>query len=110
MQSQLFTRYSYDECTNEEKLFEKLDELLNEGKVEYNTENQYTFKIKDLELSDDEIQELCDLFDSVEVFPYMEEDSTEDFDDYDDYNDFDDDGDDYNGRRYKSKDDDYEDF
>jgi superfamily I DNA and/or RNA helicase len=109
MQSQLFTRYSYDECTNEEKLFEKLDELLNEGKVEYNTENQYTFKIKDLELSDDEIQELCDLFEEVEVFPYMEEDSTDD--DYDDdYNDFDDDGDDYNGRRYKSKDDDYEDF
>jgi hypothetical protein len=109
MQSQLFTRYSYDECTNEEKLFEKLDELLNEGKVEYNTENQYTFKIKDFELSDDEIQELCDLFEEVEVFPYMEEDSTDD--DYDDdYNDFDDDGDDYNGKRYKSKDDDYEDF
>jgi hypothetical protein len=108
MQSQLFTRYSYDECTNEEKLFEKLDELLNEGKVEYNTENQYTFKIKDLELSDDEIQELCDLFEEVEVFPYMEEDSTDD--DYDDYNDFDDDGDDYNGKRYKSKDDDYDDF
>lgn len=109
MQSQLFTRYSYDECTNEEKLFEKLDELLNEGKVEYNTENQYTFKIKDLELSDDEIQELCDLFEEVEVFPYMEEDITDD--DYDDdYNDYDDDGDDYNGRRYKSKDDDYEDF
>ena len=105
MQSQLFTRYSYDECTNEEKLFEKLDELLNEGKVEYNTENQYTFKIKDLELSDDEIQELCDLFEDVEVFPYMEEDIT-----YDDYNDYDDDGDDYNGKRYKSKDDDYEDF
>jgi len=109
MQSQLFTRYSYDECTNEEKLFEKLDELLNEGKVEYNTENQYTFKIKDLELSDDEIQELCDLFEEVEVFPYMEEDSS-DFDDYDDYDDFDDDDDDYNGRRYKSKDDDYDDF
>ena len=109
MQSQLFTRYSCDECTNEEKLFEKLDELLNEGKVEYNTENQYTFKIKDLELSDDEIQELCDLFEEVEVFPYMEEDSS-DFDDYDDYDDFDDDDDDYNGRRYKSKDDDYDDF
>ena len=108
MQSQLFTRYSYDECTNEEKLFEKLDELLNEGKVEYNTENQYTFKIKDLELSDDEIQELCDLFEEVEVFPYMEEDITDD--DYDDYNDYDDDGDDYNGNRYKSKDDDYDDF
>ena len=108
MQSQLFTRYSYDECTNEEKLFEKLDELLNEGKVEYNTENQYTFKIKDLELSDDEIQELCDLFEEVEVFPYMEEDITDD--DYDDYNDYDDDGDDYNGKRYKSKDDDYDDF
>ncbi len=109
MQSQLFTRYSYDECTNEEKLFEKLDELLNEGKIEYNAENQYTFKIKDLELSDSEIEELCDLFDEVEVFPYIESSDDEDFDDFDDYSDFDDDEDDYNGRRYKSKDD-YDDF
>jgi hypothetical protein len=108
MQSKLFTRYSFDECTNEEKLFEKLDALLQDGKIEYNAEDQYTFKIKDIELTDSEIQEICDLFDELEVFPYMESD--DDIDDFDDFDDFEDEEDDYTTRKYRSKDDDFEDY
>jgi len=109
MQSKLFTRYSFDECTNEEKLFKKLDALLQDGKTEYNAENQYTFKIKDIDLTDSEIEEICDLFDKLEVYPYMETDD-DDFDGYDDFDDFDDEEDDYTTKKYRSKDDDYDDY
>jgi len=102
MSSKLFTRYSFDECSNETKLFEKLDILVEDGKIEYNTEDQYLFKIKDIDLTDDEIEDLCQIFDKLEVYPFIEEtDSDDDFDDFDDDSD-----DDYTGRHYK---DDYED-
>jgi hypothetical protein len=102
MSSKLFTRYSFDECSNETKLFEKLDILVEDGKIEYNTEDQYLFKIKDIDLTDDEIEDLCQIFDKLEVYPFIEEiESDDDFDDFDDDSD-----DDYTGRRYK---DDYDD-
>jgi hypothetical protein len=107
MQSQLFSRYSFDECTSEELLFEKLDSLAQDEKIEYSTEDRYTFKIKDIELRDEEIEELLDLFENLDVYPYMNEDADElEFDDYDTY----DDDDDYTNSRYKSKGDDYDDY
>ncbi len=109
MNSQLFTRYSFDECTNEQKLFEKLDSLLEEGKIEYNAENQYVFKIKDIDLTDYEIEDLCYLFDSLEVYPYMESED-EEYEGFDDFDDFEDEEDDYTTKRYKSKDDDFDDY
>jgi len=103
MSSKLFTRYSFDECSNETKLFEKLDSLLEEGKIEYNSEDQYLFKIKDIDLTDDEIEDLCEMFDKMEVYPYI--DSIDD--DISDDDDNDDNSDDYTGRRYRG--DDYDD-
>jgi hypothetical protein len=106
MSSKLFTHYSFDECGNEGQLFERLDEFSNDGKIQYSVENQYVFKIKDLELSDDEIQDLCNFLDSMDVYPYIiEEEEDDDFDDFDDFNESDDD---YSGKRYRSNDD-YED-
>lgn len=110
MNSQLFTHYSFDECTNEEKLFDKLDTLLQDGKIEYNTESQYVFKIKDIDLTDNEIEDLCELFDKLEVYPYLESDDTDDFDDFDDFDSFDDEEDDYTTKRYRSKGDDFDDY
>jgi len=101
MSSKLFTRYSFDECSNETKLFEKLDFLLEEGKIEYNSEDQYLFKIKDIDLTDDEIEDLCHFFDKLEVYPYI--DNLDD-DDIDDDIDGIDDSDDYTGRRYRGND------
>ena len=103
MSSKLFTRYSFDECSNETKLFEKLDSLLEEGKIEYNSEDQYLFKIKDIDLTDDEIEDLCEMFDKMEVYPYI--DSIDD--DISDDDDNDDNSDDYTGRHYRG--DDYDD-
>lgn len=107
MQSQLFTRYSFDECKNEKKLFEKLSHLQKEDKIEFSKEDQFTFKIKDIELSDSEIEDLLEFFDNQDVFPYLEEiDDLE----FDDYNDFHDEDDDYTSKRYRSKDEDYDDY
>ena len=99
MSSKLFTHYSFDECGNEAELFERLDEFYNDGKIQYSVENQYVFKIKDLELSDDEIQDLCNFLDSMDVYPYIAEEEEEESDDFDDFDD------DYNGKRYRSNDD-----
>jgi hypothetical protein len=105
MSSKLFTHYSFDECGDEEQLFERLDEFSNDGKIQYSVENEYVFKIKDLELSDDEIQDLCNFLYSMDVYPYIIEEEEEESDDFDD---FDESDDDYNGKRYRSNDD-YED-
>jgi len=108
MQSQLFTRYSFDECKNEKKLFEKLQLLKKEDKIEFSKEDQFIFRIKDIELSESEIDELTGFFDDQDVFPYMEELDELEFED--DYNDYQDEDDDYTSKRYRSKDDDYDDY
>ena len=63
----------------------------------------YLFKIKDIDLTDDEIEDLCEMFDKMEVYPYI--DSIDD--DISDDDDNDDNSDDYTGRRYRG--DDYDD-
>jgi hypothetical protein len=109
MSSKLFNFYSFDECSDEDKLFNKLDLLKNESKIHYTQDDNYLIKIKDLELTDDEIEKLSVFLDSLNVLPYLgyEEEMDNDFDDYDDDSD-DDNDDNYNGR-YKSRNDDYDD-
>ena len=108
MSSKLFNFYSFDECSDEDKLFNKLDLLKNESKIHYTQDDNYLIKIKDLELSDDEIEKLSVFLDSLNVLPYLghEDEGDTDFDDYDDSDDDIDDN--YNGR-YKSRNDDYDD-
>ena len=48
----LLTHYSYDECSDENLLFEKLDQLVDDSKISYKIEEKYIFKIEDLELTD----------------------------------------------------------
>jgi hypothetical protein len=99
--SKLFNYYSFDECSDEEKLFERLDELTSHDKIEYSEQDKYLIKIKDIELDDDEIEDLCEFLDKNNVYPYLGYDEDDDYSD-DDY-DIDED-DDYNGksREYKS--------
>lgn len=109
MDSQLFSRYSYDECKDEKKLFEKLKQLSKQGKLEFSKEDQYLFKVKDIELGEKEIDDLNDFFDKLDVFPYLEEiDELESYDYNDDYQE--DEDDEYISKRYRSKEDDYDDF
>lgn len=110
MSSKLFNFYSFDECSDEDKLFKKLDLLKNESKIHYTQDENYLIKIKDLELTDDEIEKLSVFLDSLNVLPYLghEDEGDTDFDDYDDDSGNDDIDDNYNGR-YKSRNDDYDD-
>lgn len=87
----LHTWYSMDECLDKKKLFEKLDKLRDEGKIEYEKESLDIFKIEDIDLDELEVEDLVETFDKYDVFPYLDKD--DDDDDYnmnnDDYNDYD---------------------
>lgn len=84
----LFNYYTLDECKDRKKVFEKLDQLVDDGKIEYEMDDRDIFSIKDLDLEESDIDDVNELFDSEDVFPYLEnsdEDEDEDgFDDYDD--------------------------
>ncbi len=81
----LFNYYSIDECNNKKKVFERLDELKNDGKIEYEMDGRDLFKIEDLDLEEGDIENLNKLFDSEDVFPYLENEDDKDEDDFDDY-------------------------
>lgn len=106
MDVKLVKHYSFDECLDEEKLFDKLDELVSNGKIEYQIENQYVFKIEDIELHENDVKEICLFLDSMYVYPYHgyeEDDSTID----DDFDDFEEDSD-YTTKKYKNDEEDYD--
>jgi len=78
----LFSYYSLDECADRKKVLASLKQLVKEGKIEYSIEKSTdVMHIEDLDLEEDEIEELLDLFDENDVFPYLEyEDDEEDED------------------------------
>jgi hypothetical protein len=102
--NKLLTHYSYDECTDENLLFEKLNQLVDDSKISYKIEEKYIFKIEDLELTDEDIEDLVQTFDDLNVIEYFGYDSDDDSDDFDDFDDFDE-SDDYTTKRYRSDDD-----
>ena len=103
----IYSHYSFDECKNEDELFDRLDALVEEGKITYVTQDKYILKIEDIDLTDDEVRELLDLFDGLDVFEYYgHQDDDEDYDDFDQY---DDEEDDY-GSTKRRKDYDYDDY
>ena len=85
--------YSLDECTNKKLVVKKLKDLEGQGKIEYTIEKSTDiFEIEDLDLEDSDIDELLDLFEKNDVFPYLDKNEDEDDEDYGDY---DDESDDY---------------
>ena len=84
---ELFNYYSLDECTDKKEVLKKLKSLKKEVKVEFNLDGD-VFQIKDIDLEEDEVTELIELFEKTDVFPYLEiDDEDEDEDDYYDYDD-----------------------
>ena len=85
--------YSLDECTDRKKVISILKKLEKEGKIEYELEKSTDiFEIEDLDLEDDDIEELLSMFESLDVFPYLDKDDDDDDDDYsDDDDDYDND-------------------
>lgn len=106
--NKLYTHYSTDECTDNDLLTERLNELQEENKIEFTKIERFLIKIVDIDLSETEEQELIKFLDSIDIYPCLE---YEDDDDDDVYNSYDDDDDSYTGRgkgRRSSYDDDYD--
>lgn len=75
--------YSLDECTNKKLVVKKLKDLESQGKIEYSIEKSTDiFEIEDLDLEDSDIDELIDLFEKNDVFPYLDKNEDDEEDDY----------------------------
>ncbi len=88
MEPKLFNYYSIDECINEDKLYLELDKYVDNGVLEYKLEDRHIIKISDLDLTEDEIEEISELFNDLDVFPYLDlHDDEDDFHGSDGYDD-----------------------
>jgi hypothetical protein len=88
---ELFNYYSLDEVIDRKSVMSKLKSLKKEGKIEYQLEGEIV-NIEDIDLDETETEELIELFDANDVFPYLEREDENDDDDYygDDYDNNDD--------------------
>ena len=96
---ELFNYYSLDECLDLKKVKKILTKFEKEGKIEHTYEGD-VLKIKDLDLDENEVKTLVELFDNNDVFPYPdyiseEIDNYDVGDGYDEYDDYDDEDDNY---------------
>jgi hypothetical protein len=83
---ELFTFYNLYECLNKKKVVKKLNSLSDEGKIEWSIDRD-TLKIKDLDLSEQEVVEVTNLFDQNDIFPHMDIEDEDDYWGYDDLSD-----------------------
>ena len=90
---ELFNYYSLDECPERKVIKKRLTQLEDEGKIEFDIDGDI-LKITDLDLDEDEVAELVEMFDKYDVFPYPdyeegiddeEDDYYDGFDEEDDY-------------------------
>mgnify|MGYP003404478351 CR=1 FL=1 len=95
--------YSIDECRNEDFLYESLEKLKSDGKIDYSSPERWVIKIVDLDLTTLEEKELIKLLESNDV--YSTDMGDEYDDDVDDFDDFADDIDDKPSRKSKYDDD-----
>jgi hypothetical protein len=100
--------YSIDECNNEETLFERLESLQEDGKIEFEKLDNWTIKIKDLDLTSSEERKLIEFFEEIGLYDTTIDDDDDDDEDYEEYDDFEVDYKPKRGR--KSYDDDFDDF
>jgi len=84
--------YAIDECTDKEKLFEKLNKLKRTGKIFYKENDRGLIEINDIELSEKEEKDLINLFEEMDVYS-VEDDNfknnyyLDEFDEFEDYRD-----------------------
>ena len=90
---ELFNYYSLDECPERKVIKKRLTQLEDEGKIDFNLDGDI-LKITDLDLDEDEVAELVEMFDKYDVFAYPdyeeglddeEDDYYDGFDEEDDY-------------------------
>ena len=80
---ELFNYYSMDECPERKVIKKRLTQLEEEGKIDFDIDGDI-LKISDLDLDEDEVAELVEMFDKYDVFPYpdYEEGIDDEEDDY----------------------------
>lgn len=91
---ELYNYYNLDECTEKRVIKKRLNQLQDEGKIDFEIEGE-VLKLTDLDLDEDEVSELIEMFDKYDAFPYPDYEEGLDEDDDDDYYDRYDDDDDY---------------
>jgi hypothetical protein len=88
----LFKYYSLDECSEQDKILEKLDKLSDDRKIDYEFVEADLIKVKDLSLTLKEVKELSQFLhdnDVIEDLDFEEDDDfDEDFDDYESEDDY----------------------
>jgi hypothetical protein len=87
MKMELFNYYNLDECPERKVIKKRLTQLEEEGKIDFDIDGDI-LKISDLDLDEDEVTELVEMFDKYDVFAYpdYEEGIDDEEDDY--YDDF----------------------
>lgn len=89
----LYRYYSIDECKDTKKIKKELNVFDKEGKIEYEIDRiNSILKIDDIDLEDDDVEYLVELFENLEVYPNL--DMEEEDDDEEDYGYYDRDEDD----------------
>jgi hypothetical protein len=82
-----------DECPEKKVIKKRLSQLEDEGKIDFKLDADI-LKITDIDLDEDEVAELVEMFDKYDVFPYPdyeegiddeEDDYYDGFDEEDDY-------------------------
>lgn len=92
----LYNYYSLDECVDRKKVTTALKKYVKEGKIEYDLDKSTdVFQLDDLDLEEEDIDFLVNLFDENDVFPYLDKDDDQDDDDDYGYNDYYDDEEEY---------------
>jgi hypothetical protein len=78
----LYNYYSIDECNDTKRLKKELNIYDHQGKIEYDFDRVNSLlKIEDLDLDDNDIEYLIELFDDLEVYPNTDMDEDDEDDD-----------------------------
>lgn len=88
MSAKLGKYYNLDECLDKDLVFEKLDYLQGEAKIEFEEVEDNIIKIADTGLFVKEKKELLNFFKDNDVLEDLDYDDEEDFDEEDDLDDF----------------------
>ena len=74
---ELHTQYSLEETSDIKTVLNRLKDLQSDSRILFELDGE-VFKIKDLDLEEDEISELIELFDQNDVIAYYDRDSEDD--------------------------------
>ena len=89
---ELFNYYNLDECSEKKVIKKRLTQLEDEGKIDFKLDGDI-LKITDIDLDEDEVEELVEMFDKYDVFAYPDyeeglDDEGDYYDGFDEENDY----------------------